>query len=160
MKYFLFFIFGIAVGVIIMSLIPSSNYGHHSVIYDTVVDTVVYYKPVPRDSVVIRYVAERLPVQCDSAHLTNEVSKQDSANVIIPITQTVYEDSTYTAYVSGYRASLDSIAIYNQTVTIREKSAVSSPRLSVGLIGGVGCGNQGVSPFIGIGVSYRLWNIR
>lgn len=157
MKEILIFIFGIAIGICIMSLIPSAGDGHHTVIYETVVDTVEFYKPVPRDSVVVRYKTIILPTE---ATLNNDTLPHDSAEVVIPITQKIYQDSTYKAYVSGYDVALDSISVYSKTVTIRETSVMPSPRVSVGLIGGVGCGRQGLSPFIGIGVSYRLWNIK
>lgn len=157
MREFLFFVFGIVIGICIMSLIPSAGDSHHTVIYETVVDTVEFYKSVPRDSVVVRYKTIILPTVPASG---NDTVAHDSAEVVIPITQKIYQDSTYKAYVSGYDVALDSISIYSKTVTIREMSVMPSPRLSVGLIGGVGCGRQGVSTFIGIGISYSLWNIK
>lgn len=156
MRYLLFFIFGFVVGMCV-SLIPSAGDGHRSVVCDTIVDTVEYYMPVQRDSVVIRYKTRLLPTVPSSG---NDTVTHDSAEVVIPITQKIYQDSTYKAYVSGYDVALDSISVYSKTVTIRETSVMPSPRVSVGLIGGVGCSRQGFSPFIGIGVSYRLWNIK
>lgn len=154
MREFLFFIFGIAVGMCIMSLIPSGNYGHRSVIYDMVVDTVEYYKPVPRDSVVVRYETTLMPTVSTA---DSDTAIHDSAEVVIPITQKIYEDSTYKAYVSGYDVALDSISVYHKTVTIREKELTTKQsRLGFGIICGAGYGGQGFTPFMGIGVYYRI----
>lgn len=94
--------------------------------------------------------------------LTVEVMDSDTL-VSVPITQRVYEDSNYVAYVSGYRAKLDSIMVVNtlRTRTIREVIKEEKPpnRITIGLIGGYGYGfsDKKVQPFIGIGVSVRLF---
>lgn len=82
----------------------------------------------------------------------------DSVEVELPITQKVYGDSTYRAWVSGYRPSLDSIEVYRKTITI-ERTLVQKPkRWSIGVTGGYGYGLLHGRPdvFVGIGVSYRL----
>ena len=127
-----------------------------------VIDTVLFYKPVPQDSVVVRYVTKVLPVVPNtgngiSTRTDTMTGVADSAEVIIPITQKIYEDSIYKAYVSGYDVALDSIAVYSKTVTIREKELTTKqPRLGFGIICGAGYGRQGLSPFIGMGVYYRI----
>ena len=70
----------------------------------TVVDTIPYRYPVPRDSAVVRYETVRLMV-ADTARITitDTVRVADSVAVVVPITQRVYSDSLYRAYVSGYR---------------------------------------------------------
>ena len=82
----------------------------------------------------------------------------DSVEVELPITQKVYGDSTYRAWVSGYRPSLDSIEVYRKTITI-ERTLVQKPkRWSIGVTGGYGYGLLHGRPdvFVGVGVSYRL----
>jgi len=83
----------------------------------------------------------------------------DSVEVELPITQKVYGDSTYRAWVSGYRPSLDSIEVYRKTITI-EKNILpkSAKRWSIGVTGGYGYGLLHGRPdvFVGVGVSYRL----
>lgn len=118
----------------------------------TVYDTVVYYKPVVKDSMVVMYITERLPV-ADSVPKSGK-TVADSANVVIPITQKVYEDSMYKAYVSGYRASLDSFYIYprREVITIREKPR----RWHIGISAGYGLTPKGFQPYLGIGVTYRI----
>lgn len=94
--------------------------------------------------------------------LTVEVMDSDTL-VSVPITQRVYEDSNYVAYVSGYRAKLDSIMVVNtwRTKTIREVIKEEKPpnRFNVGVIGGYGYGfkDKNFQPFIGVGISIRIF---
>lgn len=127
-----------------------------------VTDTVLVRVPVVRDSVVVRteiVYLERVKEMADSLTRPQGYVKETSDNltpVRIPITQRVYsDDSTYTAWVSGYHASLDSIAVYRQTeiVTVRQKPK----RWSVGLQAGYGFSPHGAQPYIGVGVSYTLF---
>lgn len=71
-----------------------------------------------------------------------------------------YADSTYTAWVSGYKPSLDSIEVYRKTVVQRETITLrkKTPRWGLGITGGYGYGtkNKGFEPFVGIGVYYRI----
>lgn len=85
---------------------------------------------------------------------TNTDDFPDSINVKIPITQKVYEDSTYKAFVSGYKASLDSFYIYPQTkiITIREKPK----RWHIGITAGYGITPKGFQPYLGLGCTYTF----
>lgn len=123
----------------------------------TVVDTVPYVKPVARDSVVVRYVTKKLPIVHDTVHPICI----DSADVNIPITQKQYCDSTYTAWVSGYEPSLDSIRVYarREVVTINKVKKEPPNRFIVSLNVGYGITPQnGLQPYIGIGVGYKLFS--
>lgn len=126
----------------------------------TVTDTIPYYKPVAKDSLVVRYETVKLPAVRDTVRdslIYKDTLVHDSVNVILPITQKKYEDSTYTAWVSGFRPNLDSINIYRKTVykTITEKPR----RFGIGVMGGYGYGTKGTTPFIGVGIYYRLFNL-
>lgn len=85
----------------------------------------------------------------------------DSVEVLVPITQKVYEDSTYRAYVSGFNAKLDSISIYRRTEYITSNIIVKSKpkRFSIGVQTGYGITPKGFQPYIGIGVTYNLINL-
>ena len=117
-----------------------------------VIDTVIYYKPVPRDSIVIRHVTEKLPVT------------PDSVEVKIPITQKKYESDNYTAYVSGYNPTLDSLLIkLPRTVIKEEVQTFKSVRKkwSVGVQVGYGVTVNKApqfTPYIGVGVTYNLFS--
>lgn len=79
----------------------------------------------------------------------------------LPITQRIYKDSSYTAYVSGYRPSLDSIEVYNKILYRDIITAVASPkarpkRWGIGVHAGYGFGANGLQPYIGVGLSYNV----
>lgn len=102
------------------------------------------------DSEEVRYETVRLMV-ADTARVTvtDTVRVADSVEVVVPITQRVYGDSLYRAYVSGYRPRLDSIFIYHPTTVV---TGVQKPE-KIAIFAGVGgtgiCG--GFSPSLGIG---------
>lgn len=135
------------------------------------VDTIPYYEPIPVDSFVIHHVTERLPVgsrndlrdESITAHVVIDTvgiaNVPDSVSVVLPITQKVYEDSLYRAYVSGYKPALDSIFINQRTETIYIRSPVKTKRWGIGLQVGCGVNMKGVvSPYLGVGVSYNLFS--
>ena len=130
----------------------------------TVIDTIPYLHPVSVDSVVVRYETERLPhVKDTSISLTRPMHSicTDSVSVKIPITQKRYADSTYTAWVSGYHPTLDSIFVYprHEVMTITNTIRQKPKRWGVGLNVGYGITpKHGMQPYIGIGVQYNLFS--
>lgn len=121
----------------------------------TVYDTIPYYMPVAVDSLIVRYDTVRLPSVRDTithTEIAYDTIIRDSVNVVVPITQKRYEDSTYTAWVSGFRPQLDSIKVYRKTTTITNGS-----RIGLGFMGGYGFGKGGLTPFFGVGIFYRLF---
>lgn len=152
---------GLLIGLLLAVLVGRcSSQEEVEVRKEIVYDTIPYYKPVPVDSCVIRYEVVKLPAVRDTLRTSVvfvDTVQYDSVNIIVPITQKKYEDSTYTAWVSGFRPNLDSINIYRKTVykTITEKPV----RWGVGLVGGYGYGTKGTTPFIGVGIYYRLFNL-
>lgn len=89
-----------------------------------------------------------------------EIGVSDTVWATVPRTQKRYEDSTYTAWVSGYEPRLDSIEVYRRTVTIEKIETVSKRnRFNVGLTGGIGYGVFTRKPdlWLGVGCTVRLW---
>lgn len=130
------------------------------------VDTVRIVQPVARDSVVLRYIKVRVP-RADSVNDTlggryknsGEIYKNnDSAEVEIPITQKKYSDTTYTAWVSGFRPALDSIHVYprHEVVTVTNTVRGKPKRWGVGVHAGYGVTPHGLQPYIGVGVNYSI----
>lgn len=134
----------------------------------THIDTLRYYRPVVRDSVVTRYVTVRLPAAQPAAPeplpKPTEVTPPptaDSVAVTLPITQTVYRDTAYTAYVSGYRARLDSLILRQRREVITVTHRPQAPRWSIGLQAGYGItlhSRPQAHPYVGIGISYNLFS--
>lgn len=128
----------------------------------TYIDTIPYYIPVARDSVVVRYATDRLPVAGVSPGVSPDIhvaTKADSVEVVIPITQKEYCDSTYHAWVSGYDVKLDSIKTFNvHTVTTVTPPPIKPKRWHIGVTAGYGFTPKGAQPYIGVGLSYSLYS--
>lgn len=138
---------------------------------DTVrlVDTLRYVSPAPTRDTIIRYV--RVPVEFprpdnpgspvnpgNSAEFAEKAdSASDTAAVIIPITSRTYSTPEFTATVSGYQPSLDSITIHApRTIITNNPPAVKSKPWGIGIAAGIGAGRCGITPFIGITLQYSL----
>ena len=125
---------------------------------DTVYVPHVVREPSAVESVYVDRIRVRFYPLDKVVHDTDSVVRVDTVTkeAVIPISQKVYKDSMYTAWVSGYRPRLDSIKVVNSVVT---RDMVLKPRRwSVGVQGGVGMTPKGVQPYVGIGVSWRIWN--
>ena len=127
---------------------------------DTVWRDTTIYQPQPAETINTgRVVYVKVP------HPTAEPSDtvHDSIEVPVPIVQKRYEDSLYTAWVSGYQPALDSIRLHQptitETITITNTITKRAPRLSVGIQGGAGVGmiNRQADVWLGVGAQWRLW---
>lgn len=85
--------------------------------------------------------------------------RKDSMEVAIPIVQKRYEDSLYTAWVSGFRPNLDSIRLHQREIFTTVTKYVERPvkRLAIGPSIGVGYGIINGKPDIWAGVTVT-WN--
>lgn len=85
--------------------------------------------------------------------------RKDSMEVAIPIVQKRYEDSLYTAWVSGFHPNLDSIRLHQPEVVTTVTKYVEKPakRLAIGPSIGVGYGFFNGKPDIWAGVTVT-WN--
>lgn len=114
----------------------------------TQIDTITIIKPQPviqyRDRIVrdTLYSIDSIPVLVD-----------------LPIETKVYADSSYRAVVSGYRASLDTISIFNKNqiqyinkITYKTKRINFSP--SIGF--GYGMFNRKFDTYVGFSIGYSF----
>ena len=149
------------------------------------VDTIKFYKFVPSAEKSLGSITAKLPISVpkipeirlnlpktvpqsrDSVeNLVNppksyrQVSdKTDSVEVDIPITQKVYsDDSTYTAYISGFNQRLDSLIFHPKREVVTITKWKPPKRWSIGIQAGYGMSRNGMQPYIGIGVSYNLFS--
>lgn len=123
---------------------------------DTVYVPHVVREPAAVESVYVDRIRVRFYPLNKVVHDTDFVVRVDTITkeTIIPISQKVYKDSSYTAWVSGYRPRLDSIRVMNSVVT--RDVVRPAKRWGVGIQGGVGVTPKGVQPYIGIGINYRI----
>ena len=115
----------------------------------TKIDTITIEKPVLK----YKYLTKII---------TDTLYNKDSVlvPVQIPITANVYQDSTYRAVVSGYRASLDTIQVFPlHTYTTITNTITKQRRFNIGVQAGFGYGIFTKKPdvYVGLGVSYRLF---
>ena len=122
---------------------------------DTIMDTVL----VVKKEKVIKVIRDTL---VNVEFIRDTV---DTAKVVadIPIVQKEYsDDSTYTAWVSGYRPSLDSINIYRKNISTNKETVIKKKdihRFGIGPVvyGGYNFGTKKLDYGVGIGVSYHIW---
>ena len=115
----------------------------------TVRDTIVTYKPV----LTVRRVVDTMTV---CIHVRDTVIRTDSVFVQIPREQLEWTDSLATVWVSGYRPAVDSVRHYTATQIITVTERMPAPRWALGLQAGVGAGRAGLTPYVGVGVTYNL----
>lgn len=131
------------------------------IVYDTIpvfIDT-----PIPRDSTVIRYKTVTVPVYDTIKTYHADTLHSDSVTVTLPITQKIYRDSTYEAWVSGYVPALDSIRIFQPITTITNtvtntEIRYKQKRWGLGVQVGIGVTPSKIEPYVGIGVSYNIFS--
>jgi opacity protein-like surface antigen len=90
------------------------------------------------------------------------VHEHDTVWAQLPREAKVYQDSAYRAKVTGYDPVLEEIQIYQKTkvVTVQETTTrYKMDRLTFGINAGYGLSGAGVSPYIGVGVSYNLFSL-
>jgi len=93
---------------------------------------------------------------------------RDTIELSIPIVQRTYEDSTYTAWISGYKPQLDSIKFQQKTIfintTTTEQVSIASSRwaITAGLNVGVGyvapfnSSTGTIGMYTGVGVTFGV----
>ncbi len=130
------------------------------------IDTTYYPVPVPKDSLVVKYITKYLPVAAqnttddstsvvqlpavDSADSTEVV---DSIPVTIPITQKHYKTPEYEAWVSGYEPKLDSCLVFEPTnIITHTTNKAPSIEVTLGINASVGWNGREWAPYFGLGV--------
>lgn len=143
---------------------------------DTVVrvDTIKGKPQPPVKSVIIRVDTVRMQIKPqDGTKPTADTTRSNGVpdtlktprlgqdgNVLIPIEQKVYKSEDYTAYVSGWRPSLDSIEVYKKHTTVTNTvTKYKPPRWALTAGGGVGyTPDKKIVPYVGLGVGLVLWS--
>ena len=115
-------------------------------------DTLVQYKPVPVNVYVVDTLYYPVPVP----------GQHDTVWAALPWEEKEYQDSTYRAVVEGFRPSLKEIEVYRQkqVVTVTNTVQLPPPRWSIGVQAGYGASKDGLTPYVGIGIQYRLLDFR
>ena len=105
---------------------------------DTLVirDTIVAYKP---------------------EYITKRVVDLNAVYAVLEREQVVWEDSLARVYASGINPQVDSVFHYRTEKVINHIVPVKvQSRWGLGVQGGVGFGKDGLTPYVGVGVSYNI----
>ena len=118
---------------------------------DTVIDTLRTVLPIPSFEIELSEVEIPYPI------IVKEKGQDrvDTIYVPVPVTQKEYVSENYRAWVSGYNAALDSIYVFPKTVYITQ--TMPARKWGLGVVGGYGIGRYGFSPYVGVGVYYKIW---
>lgn len=113
-------------------------------------DTIYLDKPV---------TVTKLKTVHDTTYLTSVVNSTDTVLVEVPIDYSHAKYSDAEVYYHGYKAGIDSVAVFPKTVYIENTTYVHDKkpsRWSLGASAGYGITKSGLSPYIGIGIQYDL----
>ena len=127
---------------------------------DTVWRDSIIREPLPAETINTgRVVYLRIPVPGKRDTLRDTI--RDSIDIPVPIYQKRYEDSLYTAWVSGFEPNLDSINLHLPTITetITKTIVKPSPLITFGIQAGGGYGiiNRKPDIYVGVGAQLNLW---
>ena len=122
--------------------------------------------PTPKvDTLVIRdtfkvtepiYVTKRV-VDSIPYPVTDTLRLRDTLFMILEREQIRWEDSLSVVYASGVMPQVDSVIHHTENLIItKEIPVIKKTRWGLGVQAGVGAGKGGLTPYVGVGVSYNL----
>lgn len=116
-------------------------------IHDTIVETEYIYR-------------ERLRVDTVAYHYVDE--RHDTLYVPVPIEYLHERYEQGEVYYHGYNAGIDSLIAYKHTqiVTIERTLKEDVSPWGISVTAGYGVGKGGLTPYIGLGVDYRIVSFR
>lgn len=120
------------------------------------VDTLFIYDTIKLSEPV--FIKQRI-VDSILVAVTDTIVRNDTTFVSLTRQQREYMSPKYHAWVSGYDPKLDSLWIYKTTNVVTKEIPVvqrQRSRWGVGIQAGYGASREGLSPYIGVGVSYNL----
>lgn len=122
-------------------------------------DTIVIEAPIPDPEVkvITKYVR-------DTVYVTDSLGNKEPIEVELPVETKQYtDDSTYRAQVTGYKASLDWVQVYQNTVynehtVFKTQEIKTKPKWGLGVhVGaGYGIGDNRIRPVVSIGLQYNF----
>lgn len=129
--------------------------GNETVRTERYIDTVIVRDTV-RDTLL---VPQKVYISRVDTVFLQVVSDTVYRDVIIPIERKEYKTDDYFAVIEGYRPNLLEMEVFPETKYITRtdiKTIKKKPRFGVGIQAGYGYSNQGLSPYIGVGIQYNL----
>ena len=89
--------------------------------------------------------------------VTDTLRMRDTLYVILEREQIRWEDSLSVVYASGVMPQVDSVIHHTENLIItKEIPVIKKTRWGLGVQAGVGAGKGGLTPYVGVGLSYNL----
>ena len=112
-------------------------------------DTVTVYKP----SKVTRTIKDTMRLivketQVDTMH--------DTVYVYLPQENIVWQDDRCIVYAHGINPQVDSVTHFNTNMVVTKTVTSKPKRWGIGVSAGYGLSKDGLSPYIGLGISYDI----
>lgn len=120
-----------------------------SIIYDTITYTKVEHDTVWCDSIVYRDLP-RVIREVDTVRIV------DTVTIALPINNYVFFDSSYRIEAEGYDVKLNKVVVYPRT-EYRTNIVKDKSRWGLGIQAGYGVSKDGLSPYVGVGISYNIF---
>ena len=101
---------------------------------------------------VTRRVVDSIPYP-----VTDTIRMRDTLYVLLERQQVTWEDSLAMVYASGINPQVDSVIHFRKDMVItRDIPVTIKTRWGVGIQAGVGAGKGGLTPYVGVGVTYNI----
>ena len=111
-------------------------------------DTIVSYRP----KMVTKRVVDSVLVP-----VVDTLTLRDTLFVFLEREQVTWEDSLARVYASGINPHVDSVIHFTRDLIItKEIPVIKKTRWGVGVQVGAGAGKDGLTPYVGVGVSYNI----
>ena len=91
--------------------------------------------------------------------VTDTIRMRDTLFVLLEREQVTWEDSLARVYASGVNPQVDSVIHFTQEMVITKEIPViqvKKTRWGIGVQAGAGVGKDGLTPYVGVGVSYNI----
>lgn len=105
-----------------------------------------------------KYITKRV-VDSVLIPVTDTIKMRDTLYVSLEREQVTWEDSLARVYASGIRPQVDSVIHFTQEMVITKEIPVikvKKTRWGIGVQVGGGMGKDGLTPYVGVGVSYNI----
>lgn len=115
-----------------------------------ILDTIKVSEPV----FVTRRVVDSIPYP-----VTDTIRIHDTLFIFLERSQVTWQDSLARVYASGIDPHVDSVIHFTRQMVINNEIPViqvKRTRWGIGVQGGYGVGKDGLTPWVGVGVSYNL----
>ena len=112
-------------------------------------DTLTVYKP----SKVTRTVKDTVRVIVEETQID---TMHDTVFVYLPQESIVWQDDRCIVYAHGINPQVDSVTHFNSSAVVTRTVTGRPKRWGIGVSAGYGMSKDGLSPYIGLGISYNI----